>query len=226
VPLNFFLTNIQLNSLIIKDILDISRFQTQQSYGQKSQKMAENHRSARFGHKHGEISPVGPPGKQHICVPNTTKNAPEVHSNGHALFGKVWPSKMYARQIERLRLAIGKQVYLLDLSFNGVDIAAILKGEPCILLDVLDFPRPDPSGNLYPHIAVFDDGRGINLGRIARITINRTFDPAPRDMLYQQMQITRALLFRKQRLSAKHVARISHIQLARLLGKTERRALK
>lgn len=180
---------------------------------------------------------MSPPGKQLVCVPrntgkhetasrNTTRNAPEVRSNGHTLFGKVWPSRVYARQIERLRLAIGKQVYLLELSFNGVDIAAILKGEPYILLDVLDFPRPDPAGNLYPHIAVFDDGRGINLGRIARITINRTFDPAPRDILYQQTQITRALLFRKQRLSARHIARISHIQLARLLGKTERRALK
>lgn len=198
--------------------------------------MAEKHRSARFRSMHGEISQMGPPGKQHVCVPknadkheaasrDTTRNAPEIRSHGHALYGKVWPSQEYARQIERLRWAIGKQVYLLELSFNGVDIAAILKGEPYILLDVLDFPRSDPSRNLYPHIAVFDDGRGINLGRIARITINRAFDPAPRDMLYQQTRITRALLFRKQRLSVKHIARISHIQLARLLGKTARRAL-
>ena len=81
----------------------------------------------------------------------------------------VWPSRSYARQVATLQRRIGQPIYIVELTFNGLAVGAVFHGEPRVLLDVVAFPRPDPSNHLYPHMLVLDDGRGINLGRIRKL---------------------------------------------------------
>jgi hypothetical protein len=130
----------------------------------------------------------------------------------------VWPPPDYARQVERLRAAIGETVYTVELTFNGLSVAAVYAGEAHVLLDVADFARPDPSRGLYPHMLVFDDGRGINLGRIARVSLRTAFDPASDDVLYADRQVQQTLLYGPRRLSPKRIAAVSRLQLAAILG--------
>ncbi len=132
----------------------------------------------------------------------------------------VWPSRSYARQVDNLRRRVGQPVYIVELTFNGLAIGAVFNGEPRVLLDIVDFPRPAPSNGLYPHLLVFDDGRGINLGRIARVTVNRPFDPRKPDILYENRALTRRLLYAKSRLSHRRIAFIARRQLRALLGAT------
>lgn len=130
----------------------------------------------------------------------------------------VWPSRNYARQVARLRRMVGQPVYIVELTFNGLSIGAVFHGEPRVLLDVADFPRPAPSDGLYPHMLVLDDGRGINLGRIARVTRHRAYDPRAADILYEDRALARELLYRKPRLTPRRIAHIARRQLRALLG--------
>lgn len=131
---------------------------------------------------------------------------------------RVWPSRRYARQVARLRRMVGQPVYIVELTFNGLSIGAVFHGEPRVLLDVADFPRPAPSDGLYPHMLVLDDGRGINLGRIARVTRHRAYDPRAADILYQDRALARELLYHKPRLTPRRIAHIARRQLRALLG--------
>jgi hypothetical protein len=98
-------------------------------------------------------------------------------------------------------------------------VGAVCHGETRVLLDVVAFPRPDPSNHLYPHMLVLDDGRGINLGRIARVTANRAFAPDKTDVLYGNRALQHRFLYRAQRLTPRHIARVARQQLRTLLGK-------
>lgn len=138
---------------------------------------------------------------------------------------RMWPSHGYARQVEHLRRAIGQPVFIVELTFSGLAIGAVYHDEPRVLLDVAAFPRPDPSNGLYPHMLVLDDGRGINLGRIARVSLNHPFDPAISDVLYSDRVLQRKLLYAPQRLNPRRIARVAREQLRRLLGKPARRRL-
>ena len=131
----------------------------------------------------------------------------------------VWPSRSYARQVATLQRRIGQPIYIVELAFNGLAVGAVFHGEPRVLLDVAAFPRPDPSNHLYPHMLVLDDGRGINLGRIARVTANRAFAPDKTDVLYGNRALQHQFLYRAQRLTPRHIARIARQQLRVLLGK-------
>lgn len=131
----------------------------------------------------------------------------------------VWPSRSYARQIAALQRRIGQPIYIVELTFNGLAVGAVFHGEPRVLLDVVTFPRPDPSNHLYPHLLVLDDGRGINLGRIARVTVNRAFAPDKTDVLYGNRALQHRFLYRAQRLTPRHIARIARQQLRTLLGR-------
>ncbi|MEW6330606.1 MAG: hypothetical protein AB1560_04005 [Pseudomonadota bacterium] len=137
----------------------------------------------------------------------------------------VWPPRGYTRQVARLRRAIGQPVFIVELTFNGLAIGAVYHSEPRVLLDVAAFPRPDPSTGLYPHMLVLDDGRGINLGRVARVSLNHAFDPAAAELLYSDRALQRKLLYAPQRLSSRRIARVAREQLRRLLGKPVRRRL-
>lgn len=130
----------------------------------------------------------------------------------------VWPSRSYARQVATLQRRVGQPIYIVELTFNGLAVGAVFHGEPRVLLDVVAFPRPDPSNHLYPHMLVLDDGRGINLGRIARVTVNHAFAPDKADVLYGNRALQHRFLYRAQRLTPRHIARIARQQLRVLLG--------
>jgi hypothetical protein len=131
----------------------------------------------------------------------------------------IWPSRSYARQVATLQHRIGQPIYIVELTFNGLAVGAVFHGEPRVLLDVVAFPRPDPSNHLYPHMLVLDDGRGINLGRIARVTVNRAFVPDKTDVLYGDRTLQHRFFYRAQRLTPRHIARVARQQLRALLGK-------
>lgn len=154
---------------------------------------------------------------------NTPKLGTDVNAAPPDLTGPsrtgVWPSRSYARQVATLQRRIGQPIYIVELTFNGLAVGAIFHGEPRVLLDVVAFPRPDPSNHLYPHMLVLDDGRGINLGRIARVTINHAFAPGKADVLYGNHALQHRFLYRAQRLTPRHIARIARQQLRLLLGK-------
>jgi hypothetical protein len=131
---------------------------------------------------------------------------------------QVWPSADYARQVERLRAAIGAVVYLVELVPTEVQLGIRQTAQPYLLLDVIDFPRPDPARGLAPHLVLLDDGRGVNLGRIARISLERPFSPAPAQILYQDDQAVEGLLFAERRLSSSFIAERSRQLLGQVLG--------
>jgi len=132
--------------------------------------------------------------------------------------GHLWPSPDYARQLEALRAAVGETVFIAELELTDVQLSARLTDKPYVLLGIFDFPRPDPARGLAPHLVVLDDGRGVNLGRIARITRSRAFNPAPADVLYRDAPILQGLLFNERRLSREFIAVQSRRLLGELLG--------
>jgi len=92
--------------------------------------------------------------------------------------------------------------------------------KPYVLLAFVDFPRPDPARGLAPHLVVLDDGRGVNLGRIARITRSRAFNPAPADVLYHDGPVLEHLLFNER----KPFAEVHRRSIASAAGRPARRA--
>ena len=134
--------------------------------------------------------------------------------------GGLWPSAEYDRQLARLRDAVGQPVYLVEVKVNDFQMTVTLGNRPATLLQVLDFPAPDPARRLYPHMIVLDDGRGLNLGWIARITTGRPFDPLPEQIVYRETHLIEYLLRHERRLSEESIARVSKHNLAALLGRT------
>ena len=130
----------------------------------------------------------------------------------------LWPSPDYHRQVERLRAAIGETVYLVELIESAIQIGVHLGGTPHELLGVIDFPRPDPARGLAPHLLLLDDGRGVNMGRIARVSRRRPFAPEPADVLYLDRAATDNLLFAERRLSREFIARRTRAALGECLG--------
>ncbi|TVO76917.1 hypothetical protein [Sedimenticola selenatireducens] len=132
---------------------------------------------------------------------------------------RIWPSAGYSRQIERLKQSIGKQIYLVELKPEAINMGIRFSDTAYELVDVIDFPRPDPAQGIAPHLILLDDGRGINLGRIARITIDTPYSPPEENILYQESFLMESLLLRERRLSHTSIAERSKILLGRLLGK-------
>jgi len=135
------------------------------------------------------------------------------------LAGRLWPSPAYTRQIEALNTAIGEKIFLVELKPGDVNLGIRISDTPYELLGVVSFPKPDPESGLFPHLILLDDGRGINLGRIARITVNAPFSPAKTDILYQDGFLMESLLLRNRRLSKASIAARSKALLGRILGK-------
>jgi len=133
--------------------------------------------------------------------------------------GALWPSAEYDRQLARLREAVGQPVYLVEVKVNDFQMTVTLGSRPATLLSIIDFPAPDPAKRLYPHMVVLDDGRGLNLGWIARITTGRPFDPSPEQIVYRETRLIERLLRHERRLSAESIARVSKHNLAALLGR-------
>ncbi len=135
-----------------------------------------------------------------------------------ASVGRLWPSPEYTRQVERLRAAVGETIYLVEIADTEVQLGIRITGKPYVLLGLVDFPRPDPLKGLAPHLILLDDGRGVNLGRIARITREHPFDPAPADLLFQDREASQALLWRDRQLSDAFIAQRAKALLGEVLG--------
>ncbi len=135
-----------------------------------------------------------------------------------AAAGRLWPSPEYTRQVERLRAAVGETVYLVELEATQVQLGIHVNDRPYTLLGLVDFPRPDPIKGLAPHLVLLDDGRGVNLGRIGRITTGRPFSPAPADILFQDRVALQILLFRERQLSKALIAQRTKQLLGEVLG--------
>ena len=132
--------------------------------------------------------------------------------------GYLWPGADYHAQVERLRTAVGQTIFLAELDATAVQLAVRITDRPYKLLSIMDFPRPDPSTGLAPHMIVLDDGRGVNLGRIARISVNRAFRPDPAEILFQDRAVLQTLLFQDRQLSPQRIAQTSKALLGELLG--------
>ncbi|MGF1547425.1 MAG: hypothetical protein ACFCUG_08865 [Thiotrichales bacterium] len=132
--------------------------------------------------------------------------------------GEVWPGAWYDAQLARLRAGIGQRVYLVEIRESAIHLAVHLDDKPLELLAVVEFPKPDPSRNLLPHLIVLSDGRGINLGRVTRISVGQPFLPAPRDVLFENAPLRQALLGDERTLNRDRIAAISHMNLAALLA--------
>jgi hypothetical protein len=129
----------------------------------------------------------------------------------------LWPAADYHRQVEDLRSAVGERIYVAELRDTETQLGVHLSDRAYELLGVIDFPRPDPQRGLAPHLVLLDDGRGLNLGRIARIS-RRPFQPAADDVLYLDREADQTLLFADRRLSKRFIAERAQAALGQVLG--------
>jgi len=133
--------------------------------------------------------------------------------------GDFWPSDAYDEQIQLLQKNTGSDIYIVEVIFNDINIAVNMDSKPIKLLDVIKFKGHDPQRRLYPHMLILEDGRGLNLGWIARISCNKPFDPEPQDILYLESTLLEQLLFHERQLNEKLIAKNSREYLAAVLGK-------
>lgn len=139
--------------------------------------------------------------------------------------GRIWPSDGYLDQIARLKAAVGQAVYLAESRLPETPDGFRMTDTPVELVGVAEFPRPDPARGILPHLVLLGDGRGVNLGRVARISVNRAFNPRPGEILYQEPFLLQQALFGERRLSERSIARRSKALLGQLLGYPPRQAL-
>ncbi len=133
----------------------------------------------------------------------------------------LWPSPAYERQLASLREAIGETLYLVEVEPTEITMGTRISGTPYALLDVIDFPRPDPARGIAPHLLLLDDGRGVNLGRIARVSLVTPFNPPAEQILYRDPLLMDRLLLRERRLSRDFIAARSRALLGRILVKPD-----
>ena len=134
--------------------------------------------------------------------------------------GSLWPSAEYDRQLAQLQQALERNIYLVSLNVSEINITVTLENKPVTLLDVVPFSKPQPDRHLFPHMLILSDGRGINLGRVLRISAEKAFQPEGEQILYTQTGLVNHLLFHERQLSAESIADTSRQQLARLLGQS------
>lgn len=141
-----------------------------------------------------------------------------IHTKRHN-YGKIWPSPAYRKQLETLKSAIGKKIYFVELRQTDINMGIRITDTAYELLDVIDFRKPDPVKGLAPHMIILDDGQGINLGRIARISLNTAFSPVASDILYQDTFLVDNLLYQERQLSNDYITARSKAVLEMMLGK-------
>ncbi len=139
--------------------------------------------------------------------------------------GYLWPSSDYDRQLTVLYRAIGKELFLVRLEFSDINLAVTLENRLVTLLDVIRFLVPDPARRFYPHMLILTDGRGINLGHVARLSQTQPFNTQSNQVIFQQNRLLERLLFPERRLSEETIRRTSQAQLARILGMGDRKRI-
>ncbi|AOU98948.1 hypothetical protein BI364_14165 [Acidihalobacter yilgarnensis] len=132
----------------------------------------------------------------------------------------LWPSAEYDRQIARLRAAIGCSIYLIEARLDAPVPSASASGRPHELMGLIDYPRPDPARRLYPHLLLLDDGRGLNLGRVLRVSLDRAYAPSAEQCLFTDAALMQLLLPSERSLSRRLIREVSHVQLGELLGRS------
>jgi hypothetical protein len=130
----------------------------------------------------------------------------------------LWPSQDYMRQVASLRNAIGQKIFLVEFKKTRSNLGVRYPDQAFELLDVIRFPKPDPANGIAPHMILLSDGRGVNLGRIARVTINKPFSPSAADTLYRDSFLMDDFLLHERRLSKESIAACSKALLGEILG--------
>ncbi len=133
---------------------------------------------------------------------------------------QLWPSADYFKQLSRLYQAIGDEIYVVPLLESNQRLTFSMTGKALKLIAIIDFPVADPEHNLYPHMLVFADGSGLNLGRILKISQNTAFNPDPDDILYQG-PMQDMLMYAPRKLDKDYIHFVSRFALGEILGKQD-----
>ncbi len=132
----------------------------------------------------------------------------------------LWPNNDYYQQVEQLRAMIGKSLYIVEINATEINAGVHFPSHPLRLLAIVDFPEPDPYTQLCPHMLILEDGRGINLGRIARISSDSAYTPEPDNVLFSNREFVQNVLFAPRTLSRESAAEVTRTALARMFGDT------
>ncbi|QTR45006.1 hypothetical protein J9253_13420 [Thiothrix litoralis] len=132
----------------------------------------------------------------------------------------LWPSAAYHQQVEQLRCLIGQPVYVVEINSTEINAGVHFSGKPLVLLAIVDFPRPDPYRQLCPHLLVLEDGRGLNLGRVARISRRSAYAPAQEDIAFINQEFVENVLLAPRRFSRERVADTTRLALGEMLGRS------
>lgn len=132
----------------------------------------------------------------------------------------LWPNREYHQQVEKLRAMIGQPLYIVEINSTEINAGVHFPSHPLRLLAVIDFPEPDPYKQLCPHLLVLEDGRGLNLGRIARISSDRAYTPEPEKVLFTNREFVQNVLFAPRTLSRESAAAATRAVLSRMFGDT------
>ena len=131
---------------------------------------------------------------------------------------ELWPNTDYYQQVERLRGLIGQPLYIVEINSTEINAGVRFSDKALTLLAVVDYPQPDPYRQLCPHLLVLDDGRGVNLGRIARVSINSAFAVQPEDLVFVNQEFVDNLLMAPRTLSKAFIRQTSQLLLAQLFA--------
>jgi hypothetical protein len=130
----------------------------------------------------------------------------------------LWPSAEYDEQLARLRNAVGETVYLVEARIGAQHVSAQMSGSPHELLAIVDFPRADPARHLYPHVLLLDDGRGVNLGHILRVSRGQPYAPPPEACLFENRALAMQILPQRRTLSAALIRSVARRQLGEFVA--------
>ena len=144
---------------------------------------------------------------------NLNKSKQKINSNG-----QLWPTEKYYQQLEQLHKIVNQAVYIIPLHQSQTSLTFSISSKPVNLIAIVDYPLPDPENHIYPHMLIFDDGTGLNLGRILQVSINTAFNPDKEDIIYCDNKMQQTLMFSERRLNKESIRLASQYGLAEVLG--------
>jgi len=132
--------------------------------------------------------------------------------------GQLWPPEKYYLQLEQLYKKINQSVYIIPLHQNQTSLTFSISSNPLTLIAIVDYPLADPENHIYPHMLVFNNGTGLNLGRILQVCINRPFNPDKEDIIYRDNKMQQTLMFADRQLNEQSIRLASKCSLGEVLG--------
>lgn len=133
----------------------------------------------------------------------------------------LWPDSQYYAKLEKLKLLIGRKIYLIEAVVTEINAGIHHTGQVYTLLAIVDYPQPDPKTGLLPHNIILDDGRGVNLGRIIQVSIESAFTAVEKNIIYRNDILLDNLLPHYNLMDKKSLTQISKALLANILGETK-----